>query len=1633
MPEATQAGVDDTGTVPMDAIAALIETRMAGDGARDAMAFIRAYYAGGLDELPAGGARRLAGAALGHMAFARTRHPGETLVDVFNPDIDRHGWQSRHSVVMINTDDRPFLVDSVVAALNQMGLALHGLIHPIVTLRRDDDGRYLGIAATDGDTGDGEDQPGRVLRESFMLIEVTRQPDAEALARIRGRLVEILGDVALAVDDWRQMRDEIDRAIADIEALPDTTLPDDIASEHAAFLRWIRDDNFTFLGFQDCRFAPADEHGQRRVDVVKTLGVMDGRTDDSGRERPRGLAGFTIHTTDTPFGPDPVTITKSRFRATVHRAAPMDYIGVKTYGPDGTVEGERLFLGLFTSVAYHSNPRAIPLIRRKVASIVARAGFAAGGHDAKALLNVLETYPRDELLQIGEDDLLANALGILKLQLRQRLRLFLRRDAFGRFWSALVYVPRDAFDGRLRRRILAELEAATGGTLAEEAAELAEAQISEAPLARLRFVLMVAPEDEVPAVDVAALERRLARLVRGWSDELREALVDAVGEERGLALWRGPGRGLPAHYADRFGPEHGVADLLRLDALGNDPAAIAIAFYTPVGGNTSAALRLKLARPGGPIALSDVLPMIENLGFRVIDEQPYPIEDADAGGAIAWLHDFGLIDLHGAAFDPARLGPLLEETLARVWRGEVENDRFNALVLRAGLTADEVVILRALYRYMRQIGLPFAQSTVEQTLTRHGDIARLIVQLFHARLDPARHATGSASDTAEAEAARLVDAIAQGLDAVVNVDEDRILSRYRDVVLAALRTNAYQRDGDGGHRPVLAIKLDGAALPDLPPPRPFREIFVYSPRVEAVHLRGGRVARGGIRWSDRLEDFRTEILGLMKAQMVKNAVIVPTGAKGGFIVKRPPATRPELQAEVIGCYRDFVGGMLDITDNLKAGALMPPASVHRRDGDDPYLVVAADKGTASFSDIANGIAEERGFWLGDAFASGGSAGYDHKKMAITARGAWVSVRRHFREAGVDVQSDPASVIGVGDMGGDVFGNGLLRSESLRLVGAFNHLHIFLDPAPDPALSFAERARLFTAARSGWGDYDPAVLSPGGRVYDRSAKTVETTPEIRALLGITETRIAPTALIRAMLRASVDLLWFGGIGTFVRATHERDADAGDRTNDALRVTAAELGAKVVGEGANLGFTQAARIEYALAGGRINTDAIDNSGGVDCSDHEVNIKILLGAVLEAGDMTRKQRDLLLGEMTEEVAGLVLANNELQNQVLSVERREAFQRLDRHARLLRGLEAAGVLDRQLERLPDEAELARRARDGLGLTRPELSVLLAYAKIELTHAVAEDPLLDDPALVADLQSYFPQPIAARFPDHIARHPLRREILATHLINEMVNRGGPCLARELADETGQGPAEILRAYVVARDVLDLKRLWAALDDAEGRMLPARRLEALDRLSRRLTQAMRWLLVRGGRAATIGEVIARFQPTATRLSAVLDQVLPAEVVAAIGTDAGRLAADGLDDQAAHKLSQMGSLVSAFDLAALSETLNLPVDRVAPVYYAVDPRLRLHALRHAARAIVVDDPWERLAVTSVIDDLYGVQRRATATIFARDPGGDVEVWATAETGALARAASAVDEVLSAPAITLAMLIVAARRLTALAGG
>lgn len=1629
MPEASQAGVQDTGAVPMDAIAALIEARFAPEDAREAMEFVKAYYAAGLDELPAGGPRRLAGAALGHLAFARRRAAGETLVDVFNPDIDRHGWQSRNSVVMVTTDDRPFLVDSTVAALNQMGLALHGLIHPILTVRRDADGRYLGL----GGAGDEAAGPGgRAVAESFMLIEVTRRPDAAALDQVRRRLVEVLDDVAAAVTGWQAMRDEIDRAIADVESLPDAVLSEDLRSEHAAFLRWIRDDNFTFLGFQDCRFSEADGQGQRRVEVLRTLGVMEGTGGDDGRERPRGLAGFTLHG-DESFGDEPVTITKSRFRATVHRAVPMDYIGVKIYGPDGRVEGERLFLGLFTSAAYHSNPRAIPLIRRKVRGIIERAGFAPGSHDAKSLLNVLETYPRDELLQIGTDDLYETAIGILKLQLRQRLRLFLRRDVFGRFWSALVYVPRDAFDSRLRRRVLAELEAATHGTLAEETADLAEVQLSEAPLVRLRFVLMVDPEAEPAQVDAAALEARLARMVRGWADELREALIDAVGEERGLALWRGAGRGLPALYAERFGPEQAVADLLRLEALAGDPQAISIAFYTPVGGGASVALRLKLGRPGGPIALSDVLPMIENLGFRVIDEQPYAIEDAEAGGIRAWLHDFGLVDQQGGAVDPARLGPLLEDTLARVWRGEVENDRFNALVLRAGVTADEVVILRALYRYMRQIGLPFAQNTVEQTLARHGELARLIVQLFHARLDPARHETAEASAAAEAEADRLVEAFAQGLDAVTNVDEDRILGRYRDVVLAVLRTNAYLREADGGRRPVLAIKLDGQSLPDLPPPRPFREIFVYSPRVEAVHLRGGRVARGGIRWSDRLEDFRTEILGLMKAQMVKNAVIVPTGAKGGFIVKRPPATRPELQAEVVGCYRAFVGGMLDITDDLKAGEPVPPRGVHRRDGDDPYLVVAADKGTATFSDIANGIAEERGFWLGDAFASGGSAGYDHKKMAITARGAWVSVRRHFREAGIDVQRDPVTVMGVGDMGGDVFGNGLLRSDSVKLVGAFNHLHIFLDPSPDPARSFAERARLFAAQRSGWTDYDPAVLSPGGRIYDRAAKTVETTPEIRALLGIAETRITPSALIRAMLKAEVDLLWFGGIGTFVRASQERDADAGDRSNDALRITAAELRARVVGEGANLGFTQAARIEFALNGGRINTDAIDNSGGVDCSDHEVNIKILLGRVLEAGDMTRKQRDLLLAGMTEEVAALVLANNELQNQALSVESREAGRRLDRHVRLLHGLERAGRLDRALERLPDEAELARRAREGLGLTRPELAVLLAYAKIELTHQVAEDPLLDDPALAGDLAAYFPQPIRARFPEHIAAHPLRPEILATHLVNEMVNRGGPCLARELADETGQGPAEILRAYVVARDVLGLPALWSALDAAEATMPADRRLDALDRVSRRLTQAMRWLLVRGGRAATVGEVIGRFQPTAAALQAVLPQVLPTEVAEAIGADAARLTSGGLEEGAAVCLSQLGSLVSVFDLTALSENLDLPVEKVAPVYYAVDPRLHLHALRHAARTIVVDDPWERLAVSSVIDDLYGVQRRATQSIFTRDAAGDVDVWAEAEAAALGRAAAAVDEVLSAPDVTLAMLIVAARRLTALAGG
>jgi glutamate dehydrogenase len=1533
----------------VDQLVELARQRLSGCEVGLADAFIRRYWR---DVAPADLMPRdvmdLYGTALAHLRFGQQRAPGEAKVRVYNPDLEQHGWQSTHTVVEIVNDDMPFLVDSVGIELNRHGVGLHLVIHPIFHVRRGEDGRLEAVLQDKAAPG-----------ESFMHFEVDRQSDPLVLEALERDLTRILDDVRYAVTDWAAMRAKINDAVTDLEGARATAAEAEVP-EMQAFLRWLADDNFTFLGYGFYRLDEQPGSEVRMLLDQTPLGILHGRAVGYAS---RSFAALPPAVRARAADPSrPLTVAKSNTRSSVHRDTWLDFIGVKRYGADGRVVGENRFLGLFTSAAYNLSPRQIPLLRRKVEHVLDRSGFPRGGHAGKALLNILETYPRDELFQTDEDRLLEIATHVLYLQDRQRIRLFLRPDAFGRSVSCIVYVPRDRYNTALRERMRAILEQALGGRDSEY-----QAQISESVLARVLFT--VRTPDGVPAdLDAEALEQKLVDAAHSWPDRLRETLIETEGEEDGNRLYRLFGRAFPTAYQEAVPARSAVPDIERLDALaGADASRLAMSLYRRLeeAGNE---LRFKLIRPERPILLSDALPVLENMGLQVLSEESHQIRAGD--GRTYSMHDFGLRPLVGERVELDEVRSAFQDAFGRVWDDRLESDGFNKLVLGAGLNARQISVLRTYCKYILQIGTPFSQSYIELTLLNNPRIARGLAELFEARFDPA------AGNDRPATVGGLIKQLMEELDRVAILDEDRILRRYLGLIEATLRTNAFQPDPATGQlKDYVSIKLDPKRVPGMPLPMPAYEIFVYAPWMEGLHLRGGKVARGGIRWSDRREDFRTEILGLMKAQMVKNSVIVPVGAKGGFVVKRPPKDRAALQEEGIRCYRTLLCGMLDVTDNNVQGRIVPPANVIRFDDDDPYLVVAADKGTATFSDIANAVSASYGHWLGDAFASGGSAGYDHKGMGITAKGAWESVRRHFRELGMDPDGQSFTAIGVGDMSGDVFGNGMLQSRHMRLLAAFDHRHIFLDPTPDPSASFAERERLFRLPRSSWDDYDRKLISKGGGIYPRTLKSIELGPECRAVLGIEAERLTPFELMSAILKAPVDLFWNGGIGTYVKAAAETHAEAQDRANDTIRVNGEDLRCKVVAEGGNLGFTQRGRIAFALNGGRINTDFVDNSAGVDCSDHEVNIKILLGDVVQAGDLTLKQRDQLLAEMTDEVAQLVLRDNVLQNFALSLGQALAPQLLDAQARVIRKLEAQHRLDRQMELLPSDAELAERHKAGRGLTRPEAAVLLAYAKMTLYEDLLRTEIPDRPYFLRDLTRYFPRPLRQRFAGPIENHRLRREIIATWIANSIVNRGLDVFISELEDETGADLVAITLAYTVARDAFRLVPLWSEIEALGPEIAADRQLEMLMAIRAELFRGTRWFLAQSAHPFGVRDAMARFEPGIAILADQLEQVLPAAHARDFEAAVHRWAAAGLAESLARHLATLPYLVPACNIVALVEPGGDHAS-AARIYFALDAALRVGELEQRIAAMPMGTRWDRMALAGLQDELSHMLRRLT---------------------------------------------------------
>jgi glutamate dehydrogenase len=1530
--------------------------------------FLRAYFRGvGEEDLAERTPATLAGEARSHLELGWRRAPGQSLVRIFNPDRERDGFESPHTLVQIVTDDRPFLVDSVGIAFARAGLAMHLIVHPVLEARRDGRGRLAGLGANGG-------QPHQA--ESWELYEVDRQTDPAALERLRHDIETTLSDVTLAVDDWPAMRERVRSLVADLERDP-PSLPSDDVSEARQLLEWMEERHFVFLGYRYYRLERGASEDRLVADARSGLGILRAR--GTG-----GKAAATVLTGDVRARArdrELLVLTKANSISTVHRAEYLDYAGVKTFDARGRVTGEHRFLGLWTSTAYNRSPRDIPVLRRKVDRVIEYFGLDPHGHDGKAVLNVLETYPRDELFQASFDDLIRIARGVVNLYERRTVRLLTRRDPYHRFYSCLVYVPRDRYNTEVRQRIEQIVLEGFSGRSVES-----QVQISGSSHARVHVVVRTEPPGP-RKVDIATIERRIAEAALTWTDRLREVLVAREGEAAGIGLATRYRRVFPLAYEEDVAPADALADIADLERLRAAPEARRLSLHRPPH-QKPGRMHLKIVRLGDPVPISDLLPILENFGMRVIAERPYELVWPEGGAA--WIQDFELEHRDGLAIDIGRIEQRFKEALEMTWTGDTENDGFNRLLLGADLTAREIIVLRAYCRYLLQTGVPFSQAYMERALAANPAIAAGLVRLFEARLDPAAQpATSRSGRTRGNPSEEIVGQINASLDSVTSLDEDRILRAYLGLVQATLRTNFYRRDAAGGTLPYLSFKLDPAAIADLPLPRPKFEIFVYSPRVEGVHLRMGFVARGGIRWSDRREDFRTEVLGLMKAQNVKNTLIVPVGAKGGFVPKRlPGGGREEIQAEVIACYRTFISGLLDVTDNIVGGKVVPPPQVVRRDGDDAYLVVAADKGTATFSDIANSISADYGFWLGDAFASGGSAGYDHKKLAITARGGWECVKRHFRELGVDIQKTPFTAIGIGDMSGDVFGNGMLLSRHIRLQAAFDHRHIFLDPNPDAAVSFAERQRLFDLPRSSWDDYERARISKGGGVFARTAKSITLSPEARALLGLESATHTPIEIMRAILRMPVDLLWNGGIGTYVKASRESNAEVGDRANDGLRINGRELKAKVVGEGGNLGFTQRGRIEYALAGGRLNTDFIDNSAGVNTSDVEVNLKILLNPIMQAGRLSAGERNRLLASMSGEVCALVLRNNYLQSQAISTLELQARARMSEFQHLIRSLERSGELNRALEFLPTDDELAERREAGAGLTRPELAILLAYSKIWLNTHLLDSDVPEDPYLSTELERYFPAPVRRRFARAIPRHRLRREIIATATTNSLINRMGPTFVPRAQEDTGAEPAQIARAYSAAREIFEMRTIWTRIEDLDNKVPAKVQYTATFETSRLLRHATYWLLARR-HALKVDTAVAEFRAGVHELESRIGHVLCGSWREHFDQVRAQHLEAGLTPELAARVASLEAHNASLDIVELAGSQHIAVTEAARLYFEAGARTGLDWLRQQIDRLPVEGPWQATARTGLRDSALRLHRRLAERVLSRGGRGSAE--------------------------------------------
>ena len=1557
-------------SVILDNVCKLIQKKVRADNVLLVEKFAKALYSNmSKEDLANRNDSDLYGAALSLWNSLEKNTSDDAVIRVFNPEVAKDGWQSSHTIVEIIAKDMPFLVDSVRMAMTRENIASHLLLHSPLKIQRDKNDKISGLSSLKAEQES-------TSTKTVFFIEIDRQTDATVIESFKKELESVLVDVSIAVEDWQPIREKL---IAVSKSLPKShkDKSDNEINETVEFLDWLVKDNFTLMGYRQYELSPVQGDYQLKGKMDTSLGLMK----NSDAEHTRLLSELPEVARQEARSSNLLILTKTNSLSRVHRPAYIDYVGVKRFDDKGNVIGEDRFIGLFSSNFYNNSAADVPVLKSKINRIMDMCDFAKGTHAYKAVLNILETYPRDELVQARENELLEVAMGVLQIQERDMCRLFVRKDAYGRFLSCMVYVPRERYNTALRRETQAILANAFNSDVKVEFTTY----FSESTLARTHYTVRVT--DNNIEYNVKDIENNLIEAARTWEDKLQSALLESAGEARGNELNRKYCNAFARSYKEEVLPSAAVVDIEKLEMLSDDNK-LEMLFYRPQEEASSNIVRLSLFHKDEPIHLSDVMPMLENFGLRVVGETPYSVKTSDGG--VNWVMDFSmLIDSKGMA-DFDKISARFRAALTSVWANRLENDGFNRLVLMGGLTGRESSILRAYAKYMRQIGVTFSQTYIESTFANYPHIAAKIVNLFSKKFSVKSPASAKTLEKLGLE-------IYAELENVANLDDDRIIRLYVDMIVATLRTNYFQKNSEGKFKSYISLKIQPSLIPEVPLPVPAFEIFVYSPRVEGVHLRFGKVARGGLRWSDRREDFRTEVLGLVKAQQVKNTVIVPVGSKGGFVCKQLPSEREAFIKEGQECYKIFIRGLLDITDNIDRGEIVPAVDVTRHDEDDAYLVVAADKGTATFSDIANGIANEYNFWLGDAFASGGSVGYDHKKMGITARGAWESVKRHFREMDINCQTTDFTAVAIGDMAGDVFGNGMLLSKHIRLQVAFNHLHIFVDPNPDAAASYPERERLFNLPRSSWEDYNKELISSGGGIFSRAAKSITLTPEMKKMLGTKKASMTPNELIKASLMMDHDLLWNGGIGTYIKHSKETDADVGDRANDALRINGKDLGAKIFGEGGNLGATQLGRIEFAAQGGRVNTDFIDNVGGVACSDNEVNIKILLNGLVAEGDLTRKQRDELLYSMTDEVSELVLKDCYRQTHTLSITQSKGTSTLKEKIRFIHALEKDGKLDRAIEFIPTDEELAERAAAGRDLTRPELSVLVSYAKMVLKESLVTDEITENPYYRQLLVKSFPRPLREKFNDAMDNHPLRKEIIATKLANNIVNDMGLNFMVRMNEETGANEAEIALCYSIASEIFQMRETWLSISDLDNKIPSNVQTEMLYQLRRTVRRATRWFLRHRTKAQSIEQAIEIFSPTFADLSENLTKYIVKTESDRIVSAREELTQSGVPEDIAQRIVSLSSLFSVMDLTQIAQNSNRKIDMVSHTYFKLGAQMGLHWFLDQITNQPVSNHWQALARASYREELDWQQRTLSEVVLNSfegensDVDGQIEQW------------------------------------------